>query len=49
MPLRFGFRTILFTIIALAALVSQAFVLNLVAATPLETCVCHREPRSRFA
>ena len=48
MPLRFVSRTILFTIITLAALVSQAFVLNLVAATPLETWVCHREPRSRF-
>ena len=34
MPLRFVSRTILFTIITLAALVSQAFVLNLVAATP---------------
>ncbi len=34
MPLRFASRTILFTIITLAALISQAFVLNLVAATP---------------
>ena len=34
MPLRFVSRTILFTIITLAALASQAFVLNLVAATP---------------
>ena len=34
MPLRFVSRTILFPIITLAALVSQAFVLNLVAATP---------------
>ena len=34
MPLRFVSRTILFPIITLAALVSQTFVLNLVAATP---------------
>ncbi len=34
MPLRFVSRTILVTLIALAALVSQTFVLNLVAATP---------------
>lgn len=34
MPVRFVPRTILFALIALAALVSQTFVLNLVAATP---------------
>ncbi len=34
MPLRFVSRTILFTLIALAALVSQTFVLTLVAANP---------------
>ena len=36
MPVRFIPRTILFTLIALATLVSQTFVLNLVAATPTD-------------